>query len=130
VEGNPKWRTPVRKFIYIYARSFYELFRSDLLEYFANLEMMTKTQLKGIAWRFDNLDDDEILFPMFLDQVTIHETVSFNITIKDYPGSTPWGGHIIDSIQQIDCLPSLKLVKKSNLLDTFRKTEWLRSILE
>lgn len=123
-------KRPFLVFMNLCAPFLCKLFEVEPLEYYTNLEVMAEVQLKGIAWRLENLDDDEIPRAIFLDQGTVHEAIAFDLPIEYHPGSAPWGGHWINDIQQVDCLSPLNLVRHRSLLETFKKIQQLRSIVE
>jgi uroporphyrinogen-III decarboxylase len=107
-----------------------ELFHVEPRDYYTDLEVMADTQLRGIAWRLENLDEDEVPLAVFLDQATVHEAIAFNLPI-DYPeGSTPWGGHCITSIGQVDTLKMPDLGRHPGLLETRRRLDHMRAIVE
>lgn len=105
------------------------LFGVELRDYYTSLEVMADTQLKGIAWRLEHLEEDEIPLAVFLDQATVHEAIAFNLPIEYRKGSTPWGGHLITDIKQVDALEMPVLVQHEGLLETRRKLEQLRSLV-
>lgn len=107
-----------------------DLFGVELSRYYTDLRVMAETQLKGIAWRLENLDEDEIPLAVFLDQATVHEAVAFNLPIAIRPGSTPWGGHLITDLHEADELPPPDFVRKEALLQTQRRKTELASIVE
>ncbi len=107
-----------------------DLFGVELRDYYVDLEVMAETQLKGIAWRLENLDEDEIPLAVFLDQATVHEAIAFNLPIEYHVGSTPWGGHLISDIGEVDDLPSPVLVQHASLLETHRKLEQLGAMVK
>jgi uroporphyrinogen-III decarboxylase len=106
------------------------LFGVDPLRYYTDLEVMADTQLKGIAWRLENLDEDEIPRAVFLDQGTVHEAVAFGLPIQYHPGSAPWGGSWIRDIHDVDSLPPPGFVRQAGLLETSRKMQQLSAIVE
>ena len=107
-----------------------DLFGVEPLDYYTNLAVMADTQLKGIAWRLEHLEEDEIPLAVFLDQATVHEAIAFNLLIEYQKSSTPWGGHLIDDIEQVDTLQMPDLVQHKSLLETRQKLERLRSIVD
>jgi uroporphyrinogen-III decarboxylase len=107
-----------------------DLLGVELGDYYTDLEVMADTQLKGIAWRLEKLDEDEIPLAVFLDQGTVHEAIAFDLPIEYRQGSTPWGGHRLTDIKQVNALKMPDLVRHGNLLETRRKLERLRSIVD
>ena len=107
-----------------------ELFGVEPVDYYTDLAVMADTQLKGIAWRLEHLDEDEIPLAVFLDQATVHEAVAFDLPVEYRAGSTPWGGHLITDIQQVDTLQMPDLTRNRRLLETRHQLEQLRSIVD
>lgn len=107
-----------------------DLFKVEPFEYYTDLHVMAETQLRGIAWRLDHLDEDEIPLAVFLDQGTVHEAIAFNLPIEYRYGSTPWGGHLLTDILQVDDLEEPDLHLHAGLLKTLGKLEELRSLVK
>ena len=61
------------------------LFGVSFLDYYTDLATMIDTQLRGIAWRLANLDEDELPQAIFLDQATVHEAIAFNLPVQYRP---------------------------------------------
>jgi uroporphyrinogen-III decarboxylase len=107
-----------------------ELFHVEPRDYYTNLEVMADTQLRGIAWRLENLDEDEVPLAVFLDQATVHEAIAFNLPI-DYPEeATPWGGHWITRIGEVDTLKMPDLSRHPALLEARRRLDHMCTIVE
>ena len=106
------------------------LFGVDPYDYYTDLEVMADTQLRGIAWRLENLDEDEVPLAVFLDQATVHEAIAFDLPIEYRPGSPPWGGHLLSSIDQVDSLCVPDPAKNENLRRTQARLAQLRSIVD
>jgi hypothetical protein len=102
---GPERKRPFLAFMNCCAPFLCDLFGVDPLEYYTNLEVMADIQLKGIAWRLENLDEDEVPRAVFLDQATVYEAIAFDLPIQYHPGSAPWGGHWIRDICEVDSLP-------------------------
>jgi len=107
-----------------------DLFRVEPLDYYTDLEVMADTQLKGIGWRLQNLEEDEIPLAVFLDQATVHEAIAFDLPIEYRKNSTPWGGHLIADIEQVDTLQMPDLTQHKNLFETHQKLELMRSLVD
>jgi uroporphyrinogen-III decarboxylase len=106
-----------------------DLFGVEPRDYYTDLEVMADTQLKGIAWRLEHLDEDEIPLAIFLDQGTVHEAIAFNLPIEYRDYSTPWGGHLLTDINQVDTLELPGLIQHKSLFETLKKLEKLRSFV-
>jgi uroporphyrinogen-III decarboxylase len=107
-----------------------DLFDIKPEDYYTDLQVMAETQLRGIAWRLENLDEDEIPLAVFLDQGTVHEALAFNLPIFCKAGSTPWGSHLITDIREVDTLEPPDLTLQHNLLETRRKLAAMRHLIE
>ena len=118
-----------RVFMNLCAPCLCDLFGVELRDYYTDVEVMAATQLQGIAWRLENLDEDEIPLAVFLDQATVHEAIAFDLPIEYREGSTPWGGTLITDIKQVDALEMPDMVRHQSLLATSRKLKTMRSIV-
>ncbi|MCL4393658.1 MAG: hypothetical protein M1482_02405 [Chloroflexi bacterium] len=116
-------------FINLCAPSLCTMFGVGFDEYYTDLATMADTQLRGIAWRMENLDEDELPQGVFLDQGTLHEAIAFNLPVRYQPNSPPWGGRWIDLPDEIDRLAPPSLVDHAALKQTRRRLEDLREIV-
>ncbi len=107
-----------------------QLFDVDPYDYYTDLAVMAETQLRGIGWRLENLDEDEIPLAVFLDQATVHEAIAFDLPVEYRPGSPPWGGHLLEDIAQVDGLSQPDLAHNQNLWRTKARLEQLDELVD
>jgi uroporphyrinogen-III decarboxylase len=112
-------------FINMCAPSLCPLFDVSFDAYYTDPATMADTQLRGIAWRLEHLDEDELPQAVFLDQATVHEAIAFNLPVQYRPNSPPWGGRYINDPEEIDHLTPPRLVDHAALNETRRRLERL-----
>ncbi|MDD4869186.1 MAG: uroporphyrinogen decarboxylase family protein [Kiritimatiellae bacterium] len=120
--------TPV--FMNLCAPALCELFKVDMLSYYTDLSVMAEVQLRGIAWRLENLDEDELPEAVFLDQATVHEALVFNAKITYSDNSPPWGGHFFENADQIRNLKKIDWNNHAALKETNKKLLAMRDLVE
>jgi len=98
--------------------------------YYTDLAVMADTQLRGIAWRLENLDEDDLPEAVFLDQATLHEAIAFNLPVQYRPNSPPWGERLLRDPDEIDRLaPPCLAEGHAALNETWRRLERLREMV-
>jgi uroporphyrinogen decarboxylase len=97
-----------------------ELFGVSLRRYYTDLEVMAETQLKGIAWHLEHLDDDELPQGVFLDVGTVHEGIVFQGEIIYPENSPPWARPILEDINDVDSL-QVPNFQDHNMLHLFQE---------
>jgi uroporphyrinogen-III decarboxylase len=119
----------VLAFMNLCAPSLCTMFGVGFGDYYTDLATMADTQLRGIAWRLANLDEDEIPEAVFLDQGTLHEAIAFNLPVEWRPDSPPWGGRYILDAPGVDRLVSPSFLGHRGLSQTRERLEQLREIV-
>lgn len=116
-------RREVLVFMNLCAPALCSLFDVSFADYYTDLATMIDTQLRGIAWRLENLDEDELPQAVFLDQATLHEAIAFNLRVYYQENSPPWGARLIHNPAEIDRLAPPSLVNHRALTETARRLE-------
>ncbi len=116
-------------FVNLCAPSLCTMFGVGFDDYYTDLATMADTQLRGIAWRLKNLDEDELPQAVFLDLGTLHEAMAFNLPVRYQPNSPPWSERWLDQPEVIDRLEPPALVDHAALKETQRRLEALREIV-
>lgn len=75
--------------------------KMDFKSYYQDLPTMAHVQLTAIAWRLENLDEDDLPEAVFLDQATLHEAVAFDLPIQYPENAPPWGGRLWQSADDL-----------------------------
>jgi len=114
-------RREVLVFMNLCAPALCSLFDVSFADYYTDLATMIDTQLRGIAWRLENLDEDELPQAVFLDQATLHEAIAFNLPVYYQENSPPWGARLIHNPAEIDRLAPPSLVNHRALTETARR---------
>jgi uroporphyrinogen decarboxylase len=127
--GRGLWGRESLAFIPLCAPALCDMFGVAYDDYYTDLATMADTQLRGIAWRLANLDEDDLPEAVFLDQATLHEAIAFNLPVHYRDISPPWGGRFIEDPESIDRLPAPSLVDVRGLNQTQHRLEQLRELV-
>jgi len=98
--------------------------------YYTDLEVMAETQLAGIAWHLEHLDDDELPTGIFLDAATVHEAIVFDGKITYPETSPPWMQPILRDIDDVDELTSPDFSYHQRLADLRERTHELSQMVD
>jgi uroporphyrinogen-III decarboxylase len=116
-------------FMNLCAPALCDLFGVGYRDYYTDPGTMIDTQLRGIAWRLENLDEDELPQAVFLDQATLHEAIAFDLEVQYRDNAPPWAGRLLDYPSEIDDLAVPSLVKHRTLLETASRLEEMRTMV-
>jgi uroporphyrinogen-III decarboxylase len=122
-------QTAAVAFINLCAPSLCAMFDVPFDAYYTDLATMADTQLRGIAWRLENLDEDELPQAVFLDQATVYEALAFSLPVQYRSNSPPWGERLLHDPDEIDHLELPCLVDHTALGRTQQRLEQMRELV-